>query len=81
VITLAEGRKHEIKRLFARFGYSVTRLLRVAVGPIQLGDLVPGAWDRLPLPEEASLVNLARTLLAQAGETPDRDLLADDLST
>jgi len=79
VITLAEGRKHEIKRLFARFGYSVSRLLRVAVGPVQLGDLAPGAWDRLPLPEEASLVDLARTLLAQAGETSDRDLLADDL--
>ncbi|MEI6171195.1 MAG: pseudouridine synthase [bacterium] len=79
VITLAEGRKHEIKRLFARFDYSVSRLLRVAVGPVQLGDLAPGAWDRLPLPEEASLVDLARTLLARAGETSDRDLLADDL--
>lgn len=81
VITLAEGRKHEIKRLFARFDFSVSRLLRVAVGPILLGDLAPGAWDRLPPPEEASLVDLARTLLAQAGEASDRDLLADVLPT
>jgi pseudouridine synthase len=77
VITLAEGRKHEIKRLFARFGFSVSRLLRVAVGPVHLGDLVPGAWDRLPLHEEASLVDLAQTLLARAGETSDKDLLDD----
>jgi pseudouridine synthase len=76
-ITLTEGRKHEIKRLFARFGFSVSRLLRVAVGPVQLGDLAPGAWDRLPPPEEASLIEQARTLLARAGETSDRDLLDD----
>jgi 23S rRNA pseudouridine2605 synthase len=76
-ITLTEGRKHEIKRLFARFGLSVSRLLRVAVGPVQLGDLAPGAWDRLPPPEEVSLIEQARTLLARAGETSDRDLLDD----
>ncbi len=80
VVTLAEGRKHEIKRLFARFGLSVSRLVRVAVGPVQLGDLAPGAFERLPLSEEGALVADARRRLAETGDTPDRDLLADDLS-
>ncbi len=77
LITLAEGKKHEIKRLFAHFGFSVTRLLRVAVGPIELGDLPPGMIDRLPPPDEASVIELAGKLLAQTGETSDRDLLDD----
>ncbi len=81
VVVLAEGRKHEVKRLFAHFGYTVDRLLRVAVGPVQLGDLAPGTFERLPSAEESSLIEGARRLLAETGATPDRDLLADDLST
>lgn len=74
VITLAEGRKHEIKRLFAHFGYSVSRLVRVAVGPVELGDLPPGASERLPLSEEEALLDDARRRLTEAGDTSDRDL-------
>jgi pseudouridine synthase len=77
VITLAEGKKHEVKRLFDHFGFSVSRLLRVAVGPVELGTLPSGAFARLPSSDEASLVELARALVARAGETPDRDLLDD----
>jgi len=62
-VTLAEGRKHEVKRLFARCGYSVTRLLRVAVGSVELGRLAPGAIERLPQAEEARLLEDARRLL------------------
>jgi pseudouridine synthase len=81
VVTLAEGRKHEIKRLFARFGLSVNRLVRVAVGPVQLGDLAPSACERLPLSDEAALLADARRRLAEAGDMSDRDLLADGPST
>ena len=52
LLSLTEGKKHEIKRLFAHFNLSVTRLLRVSIAGIELGDLRPGSIARLS-PEEA----------------------------
>ncbi len=46
-LVLTEGKKHEIKRLFAHFDLSIVRLLRVAIGPIELGQLAAGAIERL----------------------------------
>ncbi len=54
-LALTEGKKHEIKRLFAHFDLSIVRLLRVAIGPIELGDLAAGAIERLPRREEHRL--------------------------
>ncbi len=48
VITLTEGRKHEVKRLFAHFGLKVVRLKRVAIGPVRLSPAdQPGQIARL----------------------------------
>lgn len=46
-LTFAEGKKHEVKRYCGALGHRVTRLRRVAFGPIALGDLRPGASRRL----------------------------------
>jgi 23S rRNA pseudouridine2605 synthase len=54
-LVLTEGKKHEIKRLFAHFDLSVVRLLRVAIGPIELGDLAAGTIERLPRDGESRL--------------------------
>jgi 23S rRNA pseudouridine2605 synthase len=54
-LLLTEGKKHEIKRLFAHFDLSVVRLLRVAIGPIGLGDLAAGSIERLPEEDEECL--------------------------
>jgi 23S rRNA pseudouridine2605 synthase len=50
-ITLSEGMNREIRRLFARVGHKVLRLVRVEVGPIKLGKLPPGVARPLT-PEE-----------------------------
>ena len=54
-LALTEGKKHEIKRLFGHFDLGVVRLLRVQIGPIELGSLAPGGIERLPETNEALL--------------------------
>ena len=42
-IVLREGMNREIRRLLARVGHKVLRLVRVSVGPVRLGKLPPGS--------------------------------------
>lgn len=46
-IELTEGRKREIRRLFAHFNLGVVRLLRLSIGPVELRDLRPGQLERM----------------------------------
>lgn len=41
-ITIHEGRKHQVKRMFEQIGHPVIRLKRVQFGPLNLGTLPPG---------------------------------------
>ncbi|NLU85125.1 pseudouridine synthase [Rhodococcus sp. HNM0569] len=41
-VTLHEGRKHIVRRLFDAVGYPVVRLVRTDIGPVALGDQRPG---------------------------------------
>lgn len=43
-VTLTEGRKRQIRRMTAAVGHPTLRLVRVAVGPWEIGDLQPGEW-------------------------------------
>ncbi len=44
---LDEGRNREIRRLLAKIGHKVTKLKRVSIGPVRLGDLPSGAHREL----------------------------------
>jgi 23S rRNA pseudouridine2605 synthase len=50
-VVLDEGKNRQLRRIFAAFGVDVLRLVRVAIGPLGLGDLAKGAWRTL-LPNE-----------------------------
>lgn len=59
-IVLDEGRNRQIRRLLAAHGLGVMRLVRVAIGPLALGELPKGAWRRLTDAELSSLAPPAR---------------------
>jgi 23S rRNA pseudouridine2605 synthase len=54
-ISMREGRKREVRRIFDALGHPVRRLLRERLGPIRLGDLPAGKWRELTPREVASL--------------------------
>lgn len=43
-IVLREGRNRQIRRMTAAVGHPCLRIVRVAVGPVGLGDLASGTW-------------------------------------
>jgi 23S rRNA pseudouridine2605 synthase len=44
IVELRQGRNREIRRMFDAIGRPVTRLKRVSIGRLELGDLEPGRW-------------------------------------
>jgi len=46
-LTIHEGRKRQVRRMCTAVGHPVRALERVRFGPLELGDLAPGAHRRL----------------------------------
>jgi 23S rRNA pseudouridine2604 synthase len=53
---LREGRKRQIRRMCDLVGLEVVDLLRIRIGPLELGDLPEGRWRLLSPAERAALV-------------------------
>ena len=60
-IILREGRKRQIRRVAARFGHPVRKLVRERIGPITLGDLPLGKWRYLNKEEIKALKTAVHT--------------------
>lgn len=56
-IVLREGMNRQVRRMTAAVGHPTLRLVRVAVGPIALGDLQPGQWRALTAQEIAQMIH------------------------
>jgi len=54
-IILDEGKNRHIRRMLQALGVDVLRLVRVAIGPLQLGNLAKGTFRHLTAEEKISL--------------------------
>ncbi len=55
-LIIHEGMNRQVRRMTAAVGHPTLRLVRVAIGPLRLGDLAPGQWRPL---SEADIRSLA----------------------
>ena len=54
-IALEEGKNRQIRRMLNALGLEVLRLVRVSIGPLQLGTLAKGAYRHLTAEEKNAL--------------------------
>jgi len=54
-ITLREGMNRQVRRMTASVGHPTVRLIRIAMGPVVLGDLPPARWRDLTSREIARI--------------------------
>ena len=59
-VTLREGKNREIRRVFAKLGYTVISLKRIRIGELNLHGLREAAWRFVPLHEIEELRRMAR---------------------
>ncbi len=57
--TLSEGKNREIRRICESVGVYITKLKRISLGPLRLGDLKPGEFRELNSSELRALKNMA----------------------
>jgi 23S rRNA pseudouridine2605 synthase len=64
-VGLAEGKNREVRKVLEALGLKVNRLIRVAYGPLELGDLPPGEVEEVPARQLRQLIQTGF-----AGEPP-----------
>lgn len=58
-IVLTEGRNRQVRRMTATVGFPTLRLVRAAIGELQLGTLPPGQWRDLSSEEMAFITPMS----------------------
>ena len=69
---LAEGKNREVRKVLEALGLKVNRLIRVAYGPLELGDLQPGEVEEVPSRQLRQMIQSGFT-----GEPPPSPPRAD----
>ncbi len=54
-LTITEGRNRQVRRMMAAVGHPTLRLIRLRVGPWELGDLSPSQWREIACPHPDEL--------------------------
>ncbi len=85
-ITIHEGRKRQVRRMFDRVGRSVIKLKRIRTGSLTLGDLSEGTFRYLTPDEVTGLKELAQKtgvggqeIRGRSQETGDRSQKSEDM--
>jgi 23S rRNA pseudouridine2457 synthase len=65
-ITLREGLNRQVRRMTAAVGHPTVRLIRIAIGPMVLGDLQPGQWRELTRSEIEQISTEKRAVLSRS---------------
>jgi 23S rRNA pseudouridine2605 synthase len=63
-VVLDEGKNRHIRRMLSQLGVDVLRLVRVAIGPLELGELRKGSFRELTAREKQSLDRNMRSAFA-----------------
>jgi 23S rRNA pseudouridine2605 synthase len=71
-ITIYEGRKHQVKRMFDAVGHPVLRLERIRFGPLSLSGLQPGHFRFLTDREANTLRTIVKQRMSVAAESLER---------
>lgn len=66
-VSLKEGKNREIRKVMEHLGWPVSRLIRVAYGPFQLGSLPEGAVEEVPAKVIKEQLGGSRAGWAKAG--------------
>lgn len=68
-VKLEEGRTQQIRKMFQAMGHPVTKLRRVAIGPISDPNLTPGVWRELTRSEVKALATMKEAKPMRARRT------------
>ena len=72
-VVLREGRSRQIREMFFRVGHGVSKLKRVAIGPLRDRDLALGAWRELTEDEVEALRRAGKTSAKLQGRPAGRE--------
>ncbi|HEV8132948.1 MAG TPA: rRNA pseudouridine synthase, partial [Acidobacteriota bacterium] len=64
-VTLFQGLNRQIRKMFARYGYLVSKIKRISIGPVKLGGLRPGEYRPLTPGEIFSLKSVEKVRMTK----------------